>query len=100
MSTVMALTKAASVNKIYDTLALSSAIAAGAVHALECGFGSGKSPKALKNYQDNLLRQAKRQEEPGTNQEKDSNTLLAAFGMVAPKGKANGRRKNKPRSHS
>lgn len=100
ISTVIALTKAASVNRIYDAVSLSSAVAAGAVHALECGFGGGKSPKALKNYQDGLIRQAKRQESPGTSHEKDSNALLAAFGMIAPKGKANGRRQNKPRGHA
>jgi hypothetical protein len=46
ISTVNALSKAAIANRIYEQIAMSGAVAAGAVHAVEAGFG-GKAPKAL-----------------------------------------------------
>ena len=99
ISTVHALAKAASINKVYDTLAMSSAVAAGAVHAVECGFG-GKSPKALKKYQEGLLRQARRQQNRGKGTEKDAQALLSGFGGSVPQERANGRRKDKSRSNA
>ena len=94
ISTVHALAKAASINKAYDTLSMSSAVAAGAVHAVEAGFG-GKSPKALKRYQDGLLRQVRRQQSKGKGVSKDAQTLFSGFAGVAPQEKGNGRRQNK-----
>ena len=96
ISTVHALAKAAAVNKVYDTLAMSSAVAAGAVHGVECGFG-GKTPKALKKFQEALLRQVRRQSAKGKGTAKDAQTLLSGFGGVVPQEKAHGRRKDKPR---
>lgn len=94
ISTVHALAKAASINKAYDTLAMSSAVAAGAVHGVECGFG-GKSPKALKRYQEGLLRQVRRQQAKGKGNAKDAQALLSGFGGVVPQEKNHGRRKDK-----
>ena len=99
ISTVHTLAKCASINRVYDTLAWSSAVAAGAVHAVEAGF-SGKSPKALKKYQDNLLKQVRRSQAKGKGTSNDARTLLSAFGVVAPTEKVNGGRKNKPRGGS
>jgi hypothetical protein len=94
ISTVHALAKAASINKVYDVLAMSSAVAAGAVHGVECGFG-GKAPKALKRYQDGLLRQVRRQQSKGKGTAKDAQALFSGFGGAVPQEKRDGRRKDK-----
>ena len=96
ISVVHRLAKAATINRIYDTVALSGAVAAGAVHAVEAGFG-GKTPKALKRYQDTLLRQVNKSKAKGKGLANDAQALLSGFGMAAPTEKANGRRKDKPR---
>lgn len=95
ISTVHALAKAASVNKVYDTLAMSSAVAAGAVHAVECGFGGKGGPKALKKYQAALLKQIRSQQSKGKGAAKDAQALFTGFGGLVPQEKGNGRRKDK-----
>jgi len=90
ISTVNALAKAAQANRAYDTIALSGAVAAGAVHAIEAGF-SGKAPKALKNYQKAILNSIKKAQSKGQGTRADADTLLSGFGGLAKTEKRSGR---------
>jgi hypothetical protein len=84
ISTVTALSKAATINRLYDTVALSGAMAAGCVHAVEAGF-SGKQPKALRNYQNGMLKEIKKLKSRGQGQKADAQTLLSGFGSIGAK---------------
>lgn len=97
MSTVMALSKAATTNKIYDSITFTNGVAVGAVHAIEAGF-SGKTPKALKRYQDALMRQVRQAQSKNNGETQDAAALLGGFAGVMRQEK-HGRRKNKSRSH-
>ena len=91
ISTVNALSKAAIANRIYEQIAMSGAVAAGAVHAVEAGFG-GKAPKALKKYQQSMMGQIKKLKVKGQGQKQDAETLLSGFGGL---GKAERRVRHK-----
>lgn len=95
ISTVHALAKAATVNRVHDMLSMSSAVAAGAVHAIECGF-SGKTPRVLKSYQDGLMKQIRKTKGP-SGVDRDAQALLGGFAGLAKQEK-HGRRKDQSRS--
>lgn len=79
ISTVNLLSKAAHINRIHDTVSLSGAVGAGAVHAIEAGW-SQKTPKALRKYQESLLRAVKKlDQEKKERLKNDSGTLFNAF---------------------
>ena len=99
ISTVLALSKAAQVNRTYDLMNSANAAAVGAVHAIEAGF-SGKQPKVLRTFIDRLTRQVKKIQSKGQGQKQDAQALLAGFGGTAVMEKTNGRRKDKPSSRS
>lgn len=86
-----ALSKAATINRLYDTMSFSNAVAAGCVHAVESGF-SGKQPKAFRNYQNGLLKEINKLKSKGQGQKADAQKLLAGFaGMGAKTEKRRGR---------
>jgi hypothetical protein len=96
ISTVLALSKAAQVNRTYDLMSSANSIAVGAVHAIEAGF-SGKQPKALRGYIDRLNRQVKKIQAKGQGTKDDAQALFSGFAGTAVMEKTNGRRKNQPR---
>lgn len=93
----MALSKAATTNKIYDTITFTNGVAVGAVHAIEVGF-SGKQPKALKRYQDALMRQIRQAQAKNSGGAQDAAALFEGFAGVM-RQERHGRRQNKSRSH-
>ena len=92
---VTALSKAAQINKAYDTMALANSVGAGAVHAIESGFGGGKQPRVLRSFIDSLQRQVKKIQAQDQGQQEDANALFGAFSGVTEK--RNVGRKDQPR---
>jgi hypothetical protein len=75
---------------------MANAIAVGASHALETGFG-GKTPQSLKRYQNALLRQMKKEKAAGKGTAADAVALFSGFTGKAITEKAHGRRSDKSR---
>lgn len=99
ISTVLALSKSAQVNRMYDLMSNANAVAVGAVHAVEAGF-SGKQPKVLRSYMDRMTRQVKKIQSKGQGHVDDAQALFAGFTGTAVMEKTNGRRKNRPTGSS
>lgn len=99
ISTVQALAKASMVNRTYDQISLANAVAVGAIHALESGFG-GKTPQALKKYQDSLLGVIRKEKAKDKGVSADATALFGGFTGKAPTEKVHGRRTDKSRGHT
>ena len=98
LSTVAELAKAAHINRIYDAMASANQVAVGAVHAIEAGF-SGKTPKVLHKYMENMKRAARKAKTAGRKDVKeDTNALLGAFGGVPKEIQKRVRHQDNPRS--